>query len=76
MGERGEGFSYLFAGIMGGGSIGYLMTGLLTGRLGARAMPLISIALFLCTAIALLAAELVKRRTLTAFQSPRSDVRI
>lgn len=61
-GERGEGFAYMFAGIMGGGSLGYLATGLLTGWVGARAMPLIAIGLFLCTAIALFTYGLGKRR--------------
>jgi MFS family permease len=54
-GERGAGFAYMFAGTMGGGSMGYLATGLLTGWVGARAMPLLAIGLFLCAAVALFA---------------------
>jgi predicted MFS family arabinose efflux permease len=61
-GERGEGFAYMFAGIMAGGSVGYLATGLLTGSVGARAMPLFSIGLFLCAAIALFAYGNGKQR--------------
>jgi MFS family permease len=61
-GERGEGFAYMFAGIMGGGSVGYLATGLLTGWVGARAMPLFAIGLFLCAAIALFAYGLGTQR--------------
>jgi predicted MFS family arabinose efflux permease len=61
-GERGEGFACMFAGIMGGGSLGYLATGLLTDPVGARAMPLIAIGLFLCTAAALFAYGLGNQR--------------
>jgi hypothetical protein len=62
-GERGEGFAYMFAGIQGGGSIGYLATGLLTGWVGARAMPLIATGLFLCAAIVLFAYGLGQQRS-------------
>jgi MFS family permease len=63
-GERGEGFAYMFAGIMGGGSLGFLATGLLTQSVGAREMPLLSVGLFLCTAIVLVVPALVGRRQL------------
>jgi MFS family permease len=69
-GERGEGFAYMFAGIMGGGSVGYLATGLLTGWVGARTMPLIAIGLFLCAATALFTYGLGRQRRRSAGPVP------
>jgi predicted MFS family arabinose efflux permease len=61
-GQRGEGFAYMTFGMMIGASTGYLLNGLLIGWLAARAMPLISIALFVCTAAVMLASDLASRR--------------
>ena len=63
-GERGAGFAYMIAGMQGGGSVGYLATGLLTGWVGARAMPLLAIGLFLCAAAVLFAYALGRQRRL------------
>lgn len=60
-GERGEGFAYMFAGIMGGGSLGFLATGLLTGAVGARVMPLLAAGLFVGTAAVLFGYEAAKK---------------
>jgi MFS family permease len=61
-GQRGEGFSLMIFGTMLGGSAGYLLNGLLIGWLPARALPLISIGLFVCAAIVLIGYDLRRRR--------------